>query len=67
MRSCLGLQVHLLNDERGAVIETLIARTQRTVCPLLGACCLRAVHVLMSSTHGVWHIVPHHLALQYGG
>ena len=28
-----GLQVHLLNDERGAVIETLIARTQRTVHP----------------------------------
>ena len=27
----LPLQVHLLNDERGPVIETLIARTQRQV------------------------------------
>ena len=26
-------EVHLLNDERGPVIETLIARTQRQVCP----------------------------------
>ena len=25
------MQVHLLNDERGPVIETLIARTQRQV------------------------------------
>ena len=24
-------EVHLLNDERGAVIETLVARTQRQV------------------------------------
>jgi activating signal cointegrator complex subunit 3 len=27
-------EVHLLNDERGPVIETLIARTQRQVCTL---------------------------------
>ena len=26
-------EVHLLNDERGPVIETLIARTQRQVAP----------------------------------
>ena len=25
-------EVHLLNDERGPVIETIIARTQRQVC-----------------------------------
>ena len=35
--SCCVLQVHLLNDERGAVIETLIARTQRTVSGSQGA------------------------------
>ena len=25
-------EVHLLNDERGAVIETIVARTLRQVC-----------------------------------
>lgn len=25
-------EVHLLNDDRGAVIETLVARTQRQAC-----------------------------------
>ena len=30
-RMMLFVQVHLLNDERGPVIETLIARTQRQV------------------------------------
>ena len=29
------MQVHLLNDERGPVIETLVARTQRQVTPHL--------------------------------
>lgn len=27
-------EVHLLNDERGAVIETLVSRTQRQVLPI---------------------------------
>lgn len=33
------MQVHLLNDERGPVIETLIARAQRQVCFMYSTTC----------------------------
>ncbi len=51
----VALQVHLLNDERGPVIETLIARTQRQVifrsCLLCEDLCMCLSVGPGSSTH----------------
>lgn len=53
------MQVHLLNDERGPVIETLIARTQRQVRKYR---IWRALHQV-ESQHAMLHnqFLPPHL------
>ena len=35
MRLLIVDEVHLLNEERGAVIETIVARTLRQVCSII--------------------------------
>lgn len=45
-------EVHLLNDERGPVIETIIARTQRQVCI---RCCLLGTCPLFDGFHSHHH------------
>lgn len=45
--------MHLLNDERGAVIETIVARTLRQVCYELE---LIVVHVLLILPGGIQSI-----------
>ena len=48
-------EVHLLNDERGPIIETLIARTQRQARP--PACC--AAHQLRLHGRQSFDHLPH--------
>ena len=48
-------EVHLLNDERGPVIETLVARTQRQVLAAL------LLTLLMCATVAVQHVPQRHL------
>lgn len=53
-------EVHLLNDERGPVIETLVARTNRQARPAL-----RRRHTFCMQRHAlapIWRRRSHHCA-----